>query len=298
MTDNEKPIIGFVGLGLMGSAICTRLMECGYRLNVIANRSRKNIDKAVAMGASEHTSYKDLAASSNVIMLCMDTSYNVEKTCLGEDGLIEGVKSNSLIIDFGTSLPSSTLTIAEKMSEKGVNYMDAPIGRTPAHALQGKINLMCASDEAIFNEAKPILHDIAENIFYIGTLGTGHSVKLLNNFVGMTMASAVAEAFVMADKAGLSRQTLYQVMAAGPLHSMMMDFVKANAIDGDNSKLEFAIKNACKDLTYYQQMGQDMGHETLMAKATIHTLESAIDKGFGDRMVSELTHFFENQFQD
>ena len=298
MSNPPPPIIGFVGLGLMGAAICTRLMECGYRLNVIANKSRKNIDKLVKMGATEHTSYRDLAAHSDIIMLCMDTSDNVEKVCLGKQGLIDGVKANNVIIDFGTSLPSSTITIAKKMADKNVGYMDAPIGRTPAHALMGKINLMCASNEALFNRVKPVLLDIAENIFYIGAVGTGHSVKLLNNFVGMTMASAIAEAFVMADKVGLDRKTLYDVMASGPLHSMMMDFVKANAIDHDNSKLEFAIKNACKDLKYYQQMSKDNGCETIMGKATINALQTATDNGFGENMVSELTDFFEDKFSD
>lgn len=294
----NKSVIGFVGLGLMGSAICTRLQECGYSLNVIANKSRANIEKAVNAGATEYTSYKDLAANSHIIMLCMDTSDNVEKTCLGDNGLIDGVQENSVIIDFGTSLPNSTLQIADKMKDKNVGFMDAPIGRTPAHALQGKINLMCASDRPLFDALEPILQDIGENVFYIGALGAGHSVKLINNFVGMTMASAIAEAFVMADKTGVSREALYNVMSSGPLHSMMMDLVKANAIDGDNSKLEFAIKNAFKDLKYYQKMTIDANHETMMAKATIATLENATNDGYGERMVSELTHFFENKFRD
>ena len=291
----SKPIIGFIGIGLMGSAICTRLLECGYALNVIANRSRKNIDKLVKSGAVEYKTYAEVSKNSDIIMLCLDTSDTVERVCLGENGVIDGVNENSVIIDFGTSLPSSTKKIAGELKKKKARLMDAPIGRTPAHALEGKINLMCASDRDLYDELTSVLQDIAENAFYIGELGKGHSVKLLNNFVGMTMASAIAESFAMADRVGLDREQVYNVMSSGPLHSMMMDFVKANAIDGDNSKLEFSIKNACKDLKYYQQMSIDAGSQTMMAKATIESLQKAVDSGFGDNMVSEMTNFFERK---
>ncbi|MEM9105871.1 MAG: NAD(P)-binding domain-containing protein [Pseudomonadota bacterium] len=107
----SKPSIGFIGLGLMGSAMCNRLLDLGYDLTVIANRSRTNIDKLVQRGAKEVGSARELAAASDVVMLCVDTSASVEARIYGEDGVLAGVQNNAIVIDFGTSLPASSEAI-------------------------------------------------------------------------------------------------------------------------------------------------------------------------------------------
>ena len=124
--------------------------------------------------------------------------------------------------------------------------LDAPLGRTPAHALEGKLNIMAAGDRAVWERAEPVLKDVGENVFHLGDLGAGHTVKLLNNFLGMTTANAVAELFAAADLAGVDRQNVYDVISAGPLRSMMMDFVSEYALKGNPAVLEFAIKNGAK----------------------------------------------------
>ena len=151
----------------------------------------------------------------------------------GDKGVIAGLKPGSIAIDFGTSLPESTRAIGTAVAEAGGTYLDAPLGRTPSHALDGKLNIMCSGDQTAFEKARGLLDDLGENVFHLGALGSGHTIKLINNFFAMTTANALAEAFVTADAAGIDRQKLYDVMSAGPLHSGMMDFVKAYAIDGN-----------------------------------------------------------------
>ena len=111
-----KPKIGFIGLGLMGSAMVGRLQDFDYPLVVTANRSRPNVDAAVARGAVEVTTARDVAAESDIVMLCMDTSESVEARMLGEDGVIAGMKPGTIVVDFGTSLPGSTRMLAEKVA--------------------------------------------------------------------------------------------------------------------------------------------------------------------------------------
>ncbi|MBZ0162162.1 MAG: NAD(P)-dependent oxidoreductase [Notoacmeibacter sp.] len=287
-----KPVIGFIGLGLMGSAMVHRLLDRGYGMTVLAHRSRTNIEAAVARGAAEAPTARDLAAASDIVMLCMDTSASVEARMYGEDGVIAGLKPGSVVIDFGTSLPGSTLRIGKAVSAAGSTYLDAPLGRTPAHGREGKLNIMCAGDEAAFARVKPVLDDLGENVFHLGSAGSGHTIKLINNFVGMTMATAIAEAFAMADKTGIDRQKLYNVMSAGPLHSAMMDFVKANAIDGVNDKLAFSIRNARKDIGYYSTMADDAGTVSVISPATKQALGLAVASGYGERMVSEMVDYF------
>ncbi|MEO1331857.1 MAG: NAD(P)-binding domain-containing protein, partial [Pseudomonadota bacterium] len=166
-------------------------------------------------------------------MLCVDTSASVEARMLGADGVIAGLGAGAVVIDFGTSLPGSTKMLGQKVAEAGGTLLDAPLGRTPAHAYDGLLNIMGAGDEAAFAKVRPVLDDLGENVFHVGPLGAGHTLKLINNFFAMTTACSMAEAFAMADLAGLKRETLFEVMGAGPLRSGMMEFIKAEAVDGE-----------------------------------------------------------------
>ncbi len=291
-----KPKIGFIGLGLMGSAMVERLQSLGYPLTVIAHRNRAPIEAAVARGAEEAQSYAALASASDVVMLCVDTSDAVEAAMFGPEGVIAGLPSGALVIDFGTSLPDSTRRIGAALAEKGVEMLDAPLGRTPAHGRKGKLNIMAAGTDAAFAKAKPVLDDLGENVFHVGPLGAGHTLKLINNFFAMTTACAMSEAFAMADLAGLKRETLYDVMAAGPLRSGMMDFIKANAVDGQPDMLAFSIANARKDVGYYTAMADAVGAPSFIAPATKQQLGVAKANGWGDRMVPEMVDYLAGLF--
>ncbi len=293
----DKPTIGFIGLGLMGAAMVSRLLDKGYSVTVMANRSRPNVDAAVARGAVEVGTAHDVAAASDIVMLCMDTSASVEGRMRGDDGVIAGLKAGAVVIDFGTSLPASTQALGAEVAAAGGAYLDAPLGRTPTHALDGQLNIMAAGDEAAFAKVKPVLDDLGENVFHLGALGSGHTIKLINNFFGMTVANSMAEAFAMADVAGVDREKLYNVMSAGPLHSGMMDFVKGYGVDGDPSQLAFAIKNAAKDVGYYSQMAQDAGVSSQMAGGALGALQDACEDGRGDDMVSQMVDFYADKFK-
>ncbi|ABG30369.1 NAD(P)-dependent oxidoreductase [Roseobacter denitrificans] len=287
-----KPTIGFIGLGLMGGAMVGRLQDQGYTLTVLGNRDRTHLDAAIARGATEAASAKEVAAASDIIMLCMGTSDHVESRMRGEDGVIAGLKPGAVVIDFGTSLPASTRALGTEVAEADGTYLDAPLGRTPSHAKDGLLNIMCSGDKTAFDKVEGVLKDLGENVFHLGALGSGHTIKLINNFFGMTVANAMAEAFAMADIAGVNRKELYDVMAAGPLHSGMMDFVKGYGVDGDPNLLAFAIKNAAKDVGYYSKMADDAGVKSMMSQCALSALTEARDTGRGDDMVSQMVDFF------
>lgn len=288
--------IGFVGLGLMGSAMVGRLQDCNYQLTVLGNKDRTGLDQALVRGALEAASGVDLAKQSDVIMLCMGTSDQVEERILGEQGIISGLSSGKIIIDFGTSLPSSTKEISSKIADTGAVILDAPLGRTPHHAKDGLLNIMASGDKDAFDAVRTILENLGENVFYLGDLGTGHTIKLMNNFFGMTIANAMAEVFAVADAAGVSRQTVYKVISAGPLHSSMMDFISAFGLEGDKSKLEFAIKNAFKDVSYYRLMTQNLGVNSIMSESASKALSQANDDGYANAMVCEMIDFFKKHY--
>lgn len=229
-------------------------------------------------------------------MFCMGTSDQVESRVYGADGVLEGLRSGSVVIDFGTSLPDSTRKIAADVAERGSAYLDAPLGRTPAHAKDGLLNIMCAGDEAAYARVKPVLDDLGENVFHLGESGAGHTIKLINNFFAMTTACAMSEAFAMADAAGIPRETMYSAVSAGPLKSGMMEFIRNYAKDGQID-LAFSVANARKDVGYYRTMAKDLGVTSRMSGAADATLNEAVTAGFGDHMVPEMVDFLHGKMK-
>lgn len=285
-----KPTIGFIGLGLMGGNMVECLQKNGFELTVM-DLNKDAVARFVANGATEATSAKELAQASDIVMLALTTSAVVEKLVYAEDGILAGMKEGSVLIDFGTSIPASTRKIGADLAKKGVGMIDAPLGRTPAHAKDGLLNIMAAGDKDTFDKVKPVLDVQGENVFYLGALGAGHTTKLINNFMGMTSVCAMSQAFAVADKAGVDRQQLYDIMSTGPSNSPFMGFCKNYAVDGV-SDLGFSIANANKDLGYFVKMVEDLNTTSQIAEGTSSNLQAAVDAGMGDGNVPEIMDYF------
>ncbi|NNC99790.1 MAG: NAD(P)-dependent oxidoreductase [Gammaproteobacteria bacterium] len=285
-----KPVIGFIGLGLMGGNMVENLQKRGFEL-IVMDRKKEAVAAVVARGATEATSGAELAAASDIVMLALTTSAVVEKVVYAEDGILAGIKEGAVLIDFGTSIPASTRKIGADLAKKGAGMIDAPLGRTPAHAKDGLLNIMAAGDRATFDRVKPVLDEQGENVFYLGALGAGHTTKLINNFMGMTTVTAMSQAFAVADLAGIDRQQLFEIMSTGPSNSPFMQFCKNYAVDGV-SDLGFSIANANKDLGYFVKMVEDLGTRAEIAEGTSNNLQAAVDAGMGNGNVPEILDYF------
>lgn len=287
----SKPVIGFIGLGLMGGNMVENLQKRGFEV-IVMDLNKDAVAKVLARGnASEAASPKELAEKADIVELCLTTSAVVESIVYGDNGLLEGFKEGSVLIDFGTSIPASTKKIGADLAKKGVGMIDAPLGRTPAHAKDGLLNIMGAGDKDTFEKYLPILKEQGENVFYLGDLGAGHTTKLINNFMGMTTVTAMSQAFAAAELAGVDRQQLYDIMSAGPSNSPFMKFCKNYAVDGV-SDLGFSINNANKDLGYFVQMMSDLGTRSLVAEGTSESLKAAVEQGMGQGNVPEIFDYF------
>ena len=285
-----KPVIGFIGLGLMGGNMVENLQNRGYR-PVVLDLDKAAVAAVVARGGSEASSAAQLAAASDIVMLCLTTSAVVESLVYGEEGILAGIREGSVVIDFGTSIPASTRKIGADLASKGAGMIDGALGRTPAHAKDGLLNIMAAGDPETFEKVKPLLEQQGENVFYLGPLGAGHTTKLINNFMGMTTVCAMSQAFAVAERAGVDRQQLFDIMSTGPSNSPFMQFCKNYAVDGV-SDLGFSIANANKDLGYFLQMVEDLGTRAQIAEGTSANLQAAVDAGMGAGNVPEIFDYF------
>ena len=293
MTNKKLPKIGFIGLGLMGSKMVECLQNNSFQVTVLGRK--KDVVAAVLErgNASQATTARELAQTSDIVMLCVTTSEVVESLVYGDDGLLAGLKKGAVLIDFGTSIPASTRKIGADLATKGIGMIDAPLGRSPAHAKDGLLNIMAAGDKDTYDDVKPVLDVLGENVFHLGALGAGHTTKLINNFMGMTTACAMSQAFAVAKLADIDGQQLFDIMSAGPSNSPFMKFCKNYAVDGV-SDLGFSIANANKDLGYFVEMVDNLGSQAMIAQSTSANLQAALDAGMGDSNVPEIFDYFLN----
>jgi len=284
----SKESIGFIGLGAMGVGMAANVIKNGYPLTVMGNKSREPIERLVGMGATEVKTPAEVAAASDIVILCVTTSEVVEQLVFGDNGLLAGAKKPFLLIDCGTSQPTSTKRIGAAMIEAGGGMLDVPLGRTPDAAESGTLNMMAGGSEEDFNKAKPLLETMSENLFHLGPLGTGHTIKLLNNSMSLSVAALTAEIVGTAKAAGIDLKQLHQVMSAGPNRSDIFDWVMASPLEGDEGKMAFSLSNGLKDIQYYLQFAKDVkGHNTI-ATATESLMAPVVANGHGNETIPAL----------
>lgn len=281
--------IGFIGLGAMGVGMASNVIKAGYPVTVLGHSRREPVERLLQLGANEVASAAELAAVSDIIILCVTTSAVVEQIVLGDNGLLAGITQPFLLIDCGTSQPESTVSLGARLAEKGCDMMDVPLGRSAEAAEAGTLNMMAGGTDAAFARAKPLLQSMSENLFHVGELGVGHKIKLINNGYSMSVACLVSEAVKTATAAGVDMKLLYDVMAAGPNRSDFFDWMMAGPLEGDESKLQFSLQNGFKDIGYFIAMAEAVGVDTALPKAAQGVLEKVVSAGNGGETVPSLS---------
>jgi 3-hydroxyisobutyrate dehydrogenase-like beta-hydroxyacid dehydrogenase len=229
-----------------------------------------------------------VAQASDIVILCVTGSPQVEAVLTGEAGVLKGLKPGSIVIDCSTAVPASTLKLAELVKAAGGRFMDAAMTRTPKEAAAGKLNLLVGADADLLATCHPILACFAENIVHAGAVGAGHQMKLLHNYVSLGSVALLSEAAACARRAGVSGETFVQVLSVGGGWGAALDRIKPFVTSGDSSNLRFSVSNALKDLTYYNQMATDTQAHHGIAQAVQHTLDWACKEGDPNAFLPEL----------
>jgi len=286
---NGKPRIGFIGLGLMGHGMAKNILAKGFPLTVRVHRNRKAAEDILAAGASEAKTNADLARASDVVILCVTGSPQIEEIVYGENGILGAARVGLIVVDTSTAEPASTAKIRGDLAPKGVTYVDAPLARTPKEAEEGRLNTMVGADDATFEKLKPVFSAYCENIVHAGPPGHGHMLKLANNFIAMSMATAIAEACATCAKAGVSIKKLHELVSAGAVNSGIFQAIVGKMLEsGDLSGLKFTLMNAMKDLRYYTHFAESLPTSAIVGEAVHQSLVNANLLGFGDKYVASL----------
>ncbi len=286
----SKEKIGFIGLGLMGHGMAKNIVEKGFALSVLGHRNRAPVDDLVARGAREATSTRALAEASDIVVICVTGSPEVEAIVNGPDGLAASGKK-LMIVDCSTSDPSSTIRLAAGLEGKGITLIDAPLSRTPKDAEEGTLDVMVGGAAEDVARARPVIDCFAGRVVHTGPTGSGHTMKLLNNFVSLGYAALYSEALALGAKAGLTPQVFDAVIRGGRMDCPFYQTFAQYVVGRDPNAHRFAIRNALKDLTYLAGFANASGMANPVSGAVRNSYALAVSAGQGERYVPMLSDF-------
>jgi len=271
--------VGFIGTGLMGHGMAKNIVEKGYALTVLAHRNRDPVEDLVRRGALEARSAREVAERSSIVFLCVTGSRQVEAIMRGKEGLKDGLKSGSVVVDCSTSDPNSTIALAAELTEMGVDLVDAPLGRTPKEAWEGKLDTMVGASDAVFARIRPVLETWAGKVVHIGRTGDGHRMKLLNNFVSLGYAAIYSEALALAAKIGISPERFDSVIRGSRMDCGFYQTFMGYTIEGNREAHKFTLTNGLKDLTYLESMADAAGLVNPVGNAAKNAFAAAVAAG-------------------
>jgi 3-hydroxyisobutyrate dehydrogenase-like beta-hydroxyacid dehydrogenase len=280
--------VGFIGLGLMGHGMAKNLVDKGYALSIYARRENAATADLQQRGAVLRDSAAAVAQHASVVFLCVTGSRDVEAIVRGNHGLKSGLEHGSVVVDCSTSDPVSTAALAAELAEIGVHLVDAPLSRTPKEAWAGTLDTMVGADPHVFARIEPLLQTWAGRIVHVGATGTGHRMKLINNFVSLGYAALYSEALTVAQAVGISPAMFDAVIRNGRMDCLFYQTFMEYTLNGNKEAHKFTLTNAFKDLRYLESMADDAGVANSMGNAVKNAFGLALQQGGPEKMVPML----------
>lgn len=290
-----KERIGFIGVGLMGEGMAKNILAKGYALTVMGNRNRAPVERLLALGASEAKTPAEVAKASDIVFLCVTDSPTVEGIVRGQNGIKAGAAKGMVLVDCSTANPVSTHEIATELAAIGVGFADAPLGGTPVQADAGQLSAMVGADDATFQRIRPVIEAWAARVVHLGPVGTGHKMKLLNNFLSMGYAAIYAEALAIGRKNGISVETFDSVLRGSRMDCGFYQTFMGYALEGNPESHKFTLSNAYKDLRYVDAMAAAAQMANPVSATAKNLFGAAVGAGMGSNFVPALSDYIARQ---
>lgn len=286
----DKPVVGFVGVGLMGWGMARNVVEKGWPLRVIAHRRREAVEDLVGRGAVEVGSLAEMGESCEIVVLCVTGAPQVEEAVAGVTGDGAAVKA---IIDATTSDPDVTRRLAAELRGRGIEMIDAPLSRTPAHTWEGEATTYVGGSAEQIERHRELLSAWASAIIPVnGPVGAAHAVKLVNNAVAIGYAAIWSEAYAMMRKIGVEPAVLREVITHSGMNCGNFQNYSKYPCEGVPDAHKFALANCLKDISYYTRLADGHGACTLASSGALQALKLGATMGMGERMVPQMGDIF------
>ena len=279
--------VGFIGLGTMGAPMARNVQNKGHTLTVF-DVNRASVDAMVASGAAAASSPKDVAAASEIVITMLPDAPDVERAALGHDGIVHGIKPGTIYVDMSTIDPGTTRRVAAAIQAKGASMIDSPVGKTADAAVAGTSTLMIGGDAAVIARARPVLECMATDLFHCGALGTGQTMKLLNNLLAAAIGEASVEALVAGTKAGLTLDLMMSVLRTTMAWNQHLAVSMPKRSLAGDFKPGFMMKLAHKDCRLALGMVDALGVKAPVGHAALASLQEGLDRGLSENDVGAL----------
>lgn len=283
---NNKPVLGFIGLGVMGEPMCRNLIKKTSDKSTVHvfDLNPEPMARLGAHGAIQAGSVAELAATVDILFLSLPGGNEVDHTLTNPDGVLPAMQTGSIIVDLSTTEVGLTRRLAGIASDHNIGYADAPVARTREAAISGTLAIMVGTDKQLYKSIEPFLACMASDILHCGDTGSGQMVKILNNMVLFQTVAGISEALTMARRAGLDGEVLFDALSKGSANSFaLQNHGMKSLLPGNFPEQAFSTRYAKKDLLYALQLAKDTNTETPGATNVLNLFEQAIDAGDGDK---------------
>jgi 2-hydroxy-3-oxopropionate reductase len=286
----EMMTIGFIGLGIMGRPMAKNLIKGGYKL-VVYDKFADTGDTA-ALGAEQASSNKEVASKSDLVITMLPNSPHVKEAILGKDGVIEGIKTGAIVVDMSSIAPAASQEVAAALKAKGIAFLDAPVSGGEPKAVDATLAIMVGGDRKTFDTVKPVLEKMGSSVVLVGDVGAGNVAKLANQIVVALNIAAVSEAFVLATKAGVDPQSVFDAIKGGLAGSTVMNAKVPMILDG-NFKPGFRIELHIKDLQNALDTAHNLNVPLPLTANVMETLQALKVDGFAGNDHSAIVRYYE-----
>lgn len=284
--------IGFIGLGIMGKPMAKNLLKAGYQL-VVHNRSPKPVKELVEAGAESGSSAKEVAEKCDVIVTMLPNSPHVKEVVLGPNGILEGARPGTIIVDMSSIAPLAAKEVAAKAAEKGVEMLDAPVSGGEPKAIEGTLSIMVGGKKEIFEKCHSILSKMGTSVVLCGDIGAGNTTKLANQIIVALNIAAMSEALVLGAKAGVNPETIFKAIRGGLAGSTVLE-AKAPMVLSGNFKPGFRIELHIKDLANALDTAHEVGAPLPLTSQVMEILQALKVDGKAGNDHSGIIQFYEN----
>jgi 2-hydroxy-3-oxopropionate reductase len=283
--------IGFIGLGIMGKPMALNLLKVGHSLTVYDIRTEP-VKEVVAAGAKAGKSAKDVAAQSEIVITMLPNSPDVKKAVLGKDGVLEGAKPGLILIDMSSIAPMVSKEIAAEVQKKGVEMIDAPVSGGEPKAKDATLSIMVGGKKDVFEKVEDVLKAMGSSAVLVGDIGSGNVTKLANQIIVALNIAAMSEAIILATKAGVDPEKVFQAIRGGLAGSAVLNAKMPLVLDG-NFKPGFRIELHIKDLANALDTAHSLGVPVPLTSGIMEIMQALKVDGKEGNDHSGIIQFYE-----
>jgi len=287
--------IGFIGLGIMGKPMTKNLLKAGYEV-VVYDIVAAAVEEVVKAGATAGKSPADVASQAPVIITMLPNSPQVKEAVLGKNGVVEGAKAGSIVVDMSSIAPLAAREVAVELQKKGVRMIDAPVSGGEPKAIEGTLSIMCGGSQADFDECVPILKCMGASVVLTGDIGAGNVTKLANQIVVALNIAAMSEALVLATKTGVSPNLVFEAIKGGLAGSTVLN-AKAPLVMDRKFDPGFRINLHIKDLANVMETAHEVGVPLPLTAAVMEMMQALKVDGMGNLDHGALIRYYEKMAQ-